>query len=45
MIEYAFDGSIINQIEITESSNIWRLILPYSMMEQLFKEVCKKQEK
>jgi hypothetical protein len=45
IIEYAFDGSTINQIEMPESLNTWRLIPPSSMMELLFKEVCKKQGK
>jgi hypothetical protein len=45
IIVYAFDGSIINQIEIPESSNIWQPIPPDSMMEKLFKEVCKKSRK
>jgi hypothetical protein len=40
IIVYAFDGSVIE--EISESYKTWSPIEPYTLIEKLFKKVCKK---
>jgi len=44
-IAYDSNGSIIEEKEYSENSTIWKPVPPDTWIEQLFKEVCKKQEK